>query len=175
MRHAVLLLASACAPTGALAIGPTIDSDRVVRLEGDAELGAVLGGNDVRDVADPTQRSIGVWAVGLRLALGAGSRLADSQGWLGGYIEYLQLGTPGAPWGFHVGLTFAATFASHAQPVIGFDAGFDHLAHAHSEDTGDGFATTFVTNGLDLIVRGHGDSWWQLGAFYVRRGTMLYE
>lgn len=175
MRVAALVLASACAPTGALAIGPTIDSDRVVRLEGTGDAGPVLGGNNVPEVADPTQRSFGVWAAGVRLALGAGMRLSDAQGWFGGYIEYLQLGTPGAPWGFHVGLTFAGTFASHAQPVIGLDVGVDHLAHAHSEDTGDGFATTFVTDGLDLTVRGHGDHWWQLGAAYVRRGTLLYE
>ena len=42
-------------------------------------------------------------------------------------------------------------------------------------DTGDGYATTFVTDGLDLTVRAQGGSWWQVGALYLRRGTMLYE
>jgi hypothetical protein len=173
MRHAILLLASAC--SGALAIGPTIDRDGVVRLEGGASGGVVGDGANVTALEDPTHGSIGVFCAGVRLALGASTRLSDAQGWAGGFLEYQQLGTTTAPWGFHIGLTFGGTFQSHAKLIVSLDVGVDRLAHAHSEDTGDGYATTFVTNGLDLAVRGRGDSWWQVGAFYVRRGTILYE
>ena len=175
LRHAALLLANACAPTGALALGPTIDSDRVVRLEGEADVGAVVDGNNVTALADSSQRTIGVWSVGVRVALAAGTRLSYSQGWFAGYIEYLQLGTADAPWGFHVGMTFAATFQQRAKLLVGLHAGFDRLEHARSRDTGDGYATTFVTDGLDLAVRGQSVRRWQVGALYVRRGSVLYE
>ncbi|MDB4955602.1 MAG: hypothetical protein JWO36_3171 [Myxococcales bacterium] len=174
MRYVALLLVSACATTGALAIGPTIDSNRVVRLEGEAGAGAV-DGNNVTALADPSQRTIGVFSVGVRLALAAGTRLSYSQGWFGGYIEYLQLGTEGARWGFHAGLTIATTLEGRPKMLIGLNAGLDRLAHAHSMDTGDGYATTLITDGLDITIRGLGRNWWQVGASYVRRGTVLYE
>ncbi len=175
MRCVALLLMSACAASGAFAIGPTIDSNRVVRLEGEAGVGTVPQWTATASLTDPSLRTIGVFSVGMRLALAAGTRLSYSQGWFGGYIEYLQLGTEGAPWGFHAGLTIAIPFEGRSNMLIGLDAGPDRLGHAHSMDTGDGYATTFVTDGLDLTVRGREGSWWQVGALYVRRGTMLYE
>ena len=175
MRHAAFLLVGACAPTGALAIGPTLDGDHVVRLEGQADGGTIGNGNNVTGLGDPSQTSFGVLAVGLRLALATGTHLSDSQGWLAGYIEYLQLAKGSGDWGFHGGLTFGFTFQSEPKLLVGLDVGLDRTAHAHSSDTGDGFATTFVTDGFDLVVRGRGGNWWQVGAHYVRRGSLLYE
>jgi hypothetical protein len=175
-------LASGCATTGALAIGPTLDGDHVVRLEGQVGCGPVMDGNNVTAVGDPNHGAIGVWSVGGRLALGAGTQLSYTQGWIGGYVEYLLLGSTSAPWGFHVGLTIARPFTSQPQVLVGVYAGPDRLASANGGDTGDGFATTFVTNGVDLSFRArvdggglHAGSWWQVGAAYVRRGTLIFE
>lgn len=183
MRRAcvvLFVLAGGCAPSGALAIGPTLDADRVIRLEGEAALGTTNGVN-VTALGDPSHGATGVWSVGVRVALGAATRWSLSQGRVGGYIEYLRLGTATARWGFHAGLTIAVPF-DRGKALVAVYAGPDRLAHVRSMDTGDGYATTFVTDGLDLSFRARLGStgllttnWWQVGAFYVRRGSVLYE
>jgi hypothetical protein len=179
MKAAVVIamLACGCAATGALAIGPTLDGDRMLRLEGDASCGPV-NGNNVIALGDPNHGAIGVWSIGARITLSGGLPLSRSQGTLGAYVEYLRLGTSSSPWGFHVGLTIAGTLFPGSAFLVGIYGGPDRLARATTMDSNDGYTTTFVTNGLDLSFRARAsgpDSWWQLGALYVRRGTLLYE
>jgi len=178
-RACAVLAALACGCAGALAIGPTIDARGVVRLEGAASGGVVPGGNDVSATGDPDRGAIGVVSIGIRIALAAGTRWSYAQGSISGYVEYARLGTASSPWGFHVGLAIGSKLARRAEVIVGLYGGPDHLAHAHTFDTGDGYATTFATDGVELSVRGMPASgsgrWWQLGAMYVRRGTELYE
>ena len=79
-RLAVLVLACGCATTGALGVGPTIDSDGTVRLEGNASGGPVTD-NNITAREDPQHGAIGVWSVGVAVALGIGAR--DSHGGAG--------------------------------------------------------------------------------------------
>jgi hypothetical protein len=182
MRYAYVaafVLACGCpGATGALAIGPTVDHAGVVRL--DAEAGGGIPAN-ANDITVPARAATGVWCVGVRLALAAGTHWGYAQGSFGGYVEYLRLGTPSASWGFHVGATvaFALSVARHENVLFGLYAGPDHLARSPTFDDIDGEEETWVTDGLDLNFRiepstpGAAGPWWQLGALYVRRGTAI--
>jgi len=178
---APVALACGCAASGALAIGPTIDAHQVVRLEGAAGGGMVPDGNGVAALQSASPGVVGVWSIGARVTFAGGTRWSHTQASLGGYIEYLRIGTVDSPWGFHAGISFGVLVAQRPRVMIGLYAGPDRVSRARMVGTNDGCVTEFATDGVDLTLRAHADiegfhagDWWQLGAMYVRRWTDLY-
>jgi hypothetical protein len=174
-RIALAVLVSGCATVGSLGIGPTLDGDGVVRLEGTAGDGPVPDG--APGASDPQRGALDVWSVGVRFGLAAAPHLAQSEGWLGLYVEYMRLGTASAPWGAHAMLTLGFGFQRRGRLFAALSAGPDRLAHGDIVCTNDGTVYEVATDGLDLSFRARLNfdrtSWWQVGAAYVRHGATL--
>jgi hypothetical protein len=174
-----VVLAAGCATSGAIGVGPTIDGDGVVRIEGNAGTGPVTD-NGIIALDDPQRGPIGIWAFGVRVAVGIGTRLSRTQSWFGGYVEYVRLGSSSSPWGFHTSLTVGMTL-DHGGLFAALSGGPDRISSATWMDSNDGRYTVITTNGADLSLRGQfhlaegeATSPWQLSASYIRQSAHLY-
>jgi hypothetical protein len=181
---AITALISACAESHSFAIGPTIDGDGHVGIEAAEAVGPIVSGGesalDATDLDATGKRVAASFVVtGIRGAFGATNARPYGVASVGFYVEYLRLGVPASPWGYHATVSLNASTHGRGALFCALTMGPNRVATLRTRDTNEGDSTGVFTNGLDASVRYYarpGQGWgpWQLGLFYVRQDTWLY-
>lgn len=193
-----LTLACGCAESEAYAIGPTIDGAGQLGFELRGAAGPVTNGNRtlIPPYAAPQPESL--WIMGLSVAVGA-TTYPHAWASFAPYVEYLRLGSPEQPWGWHAGASLGASaweggsmgLLIGQELVVALYSGPQYLRSQIAQDTNDGTTEISDLSGADLELRlplwptaasarnpEHPvplrASRWRLGLLYVGQQVTLY-
>jgi hypothetical protein len=187
-------LIGACAASAA--VGPTIERGGIVHIQGDGSLALQVPDGGFPTLADPQHGPVDVWLMGFGGSVGLGARLSRTELTFDMFVEYMHVGSPESPYGYHViiGCGVGGEFEQVPRLSLTLRAGGNRLAAEYPPKNYYDVGHAFVSNGVDLSLQlratsdelfaGKGQlpvrerppaTPWQLGLFYVRQDTHLYE